>query len=41
MLKKVKEYLAGSGLPIIRAATLKEAADRAVSAWKADQTYNY
>jgi succinyl-CoA synthetase beta subunit/malate-CoA ligase subunit beta len=32
-----QRILAGSGLPIIRAATLKEAADRAVSAWKADQ----
>ena len=32
-----QKILANSGLPIIRAATLKEAADRAVSAWKADQ----
>tara|TARA_Y100000385_G_scaffold56851_1_gene54510 strand:+ start:1456 stop:2655 length:1200 start_codon:yes stop_codon:yes gene_type:complete len=32
-----QRILAKSGLPIIRAATLKEAADRAVSAWKADK----
>jgi succinyl-CoA synthetase beta subunit len=32
-----QKILADSGLPIIRAATLKEAADRSVSAWKSDQ----
>jgi succinyl-CoA synthetase beta subunit/malate-CoA ligase subunit beta len=32
-----QKILAESGLPIIRATTLKEAADRSVSAWKADQ----
>jgi succinyl-CoA synthetase beta subunit/malate-CoA ligase subunit beta len=32
-----QKILAESGLPIIRAATLEEAADRAVSAWKGDQ----
>jgi succinyl-CoA synthetase beta subunit/malate-CoA ligase subunit beta len=31
-----QKILADSGLPIIRAATLKEAADRSVAAWKAD-----
>ena len=31
-----QKILANSGLPIIRAATLKEAADRSVSAWKVD-----
>ena len=33
-----QKILADSGLPIIRAATLKEAADRSVAAWKADNT---
>ena len=33
-----QKILADSGLPIIRAATLKEAADRSVAAWKADKT---
>ncbi len=32
-----QKILAESGLPIIRASTLKEAADRAVSAWKGDK----
>lgn len=35
-----QKILAESGLPIIRAATLKEAADRAVAAWKSDQASN-
>ncbi len=35
-----QKILAESGLPIIRAATLKEAADRSVAAWKADQATN-
>ncbi len=35
-----QKILAESGLPIIRAATLKEAADRTVAAWKSDQTSN-
>ncbi len=32
-----QKILAESGLPIIRASTLKEAADRVVSAWKGDK----
>jgi len=35
-----QKILAESGLPIIRAATLKEAADRTVAAWKSDQANN-
>jgi malate-CoA ligase subunit beta len=35
-----QKILAESGLPIIRAGTLKEAADRSVSAWKGDQANN-
>ena len=35
-----QKILAESGLPIIRAATLKEAADRTVAAWKSDQASN-
>ena len=35
-----QKILAESGLPIIRAATLKEAADRVVAAWKSDQASN-
>lgn len=35
-----QKILAESGLPIIRAATLKEAADRSVAAWKGDQAAN-
>lgn len=35
-----QKILAESGLPIIRAATLKEAADRSVAAWKADHATN-
>lgn len=34
------KILAASGLPIIRASTLKEAAERAVLAWKNDQMRN-
>ena len=34
------KILAKSGLPIIRATSLMEAADRAVSAWKNDKTQN-
>jgi malate-CoA ligase subunit beta len=35
-----QKILSESGLPIIRAATLKEAANRSVTAWKADRTKN-
>ena len=35
-----QKILAKSGLPIIRATTLMEAAERAVGAWKSDQTQN-
>ena len=34
------KILAKSGLPIIRATTLMEAAERSVSAWKSDNTTN-
>jgi succinyl-CoA synthetase beta subunit/malate-CoA ligase subunit beta len=37
-VKEGQKILAKSGLPIIRAATLKEAADRSVYAWKSDQS---
>jgi succinyl-CoA synthetase beta subunit len=35
-----RKILSKSGLPIIRAATLKEAAERAVSAWQNDLKHN-
>jgi succinyl-CoA synthetase beta subunit len=35
-----RKILARSGLPIIRANTLAEAAQRAVAAWKNDQSRN-
>ncbi|TQV75779.1 malate--CoA ligase subunit beta [Denitrobaculum tricleocarpae] len=35
-----RKILSKSGLPIIRAATLKEAAERAVAAWKNDSKHN-
>lgn len=35
-----RKILAQSGLPIIRAATLAEAAERSVSAWQKDQQHN-
>ncbi|MEM6941657.1 MAG: malate--CoA ligase subunit beta [Pseudomonadota bacterium] len=35
-----QKILAKSGLPIIRAATLSEAAERAVGAWKSDVSHN-
>jgi succinyl-CoA synthetase beta subunit/malate-CoA ligase subunit beta len=35
-----QKILAQSGLPIIRATTLMEAAERAVGAWKSDLTQN-
>jgi succinyl-CoA synthetase beta subunit/malate-CoA ligase subunit beta len=35
-----QKILAKSGLPIIRATTLMEAAERSVSAWKSDNNMN-
>jgi succinyl-CoA synthetase beta subunit/malate-CoA ligase subunit beta len=35
-----QKILAESGLPIIRASTLKEAADRSVAAWQGENAAN-
>jgi len=35
-----QKILAKSGLPVIRAGTLMEAAERVVSAWRKDQSEN-
>ncbi len=40
LVEEGRQILARSGLPIIRAATLAEAADRAVNAWKKDSEQN-
>ena len=39
-VKEGQKILAKSGLPIIRATTLMEAAERVVSAWKSDLNQN-